>query len=226
MTGDADEIRNPSLHHGGAPAAFVAVIASLSLSLAGDLDKEASIDRVARNPDDYSIISDDQLLMTAQSGDQQAFVEPYCRHSPMAQMRIFPIVRSHGDSEDAFQDTSPRASRHLGTLRRTSKFSAWLTSIGVNTPLMTLPKGKTSKQRPTSLLNDESGAWETVEHMDLSLNLERQHSRHQIVLVVRREFDRLRPSHRSIINPSYGTECSPEQSAKAMEISVSNASPD
>jgi DNA-directed RNA polymerase specialized sigma24 family protein len=224
MTGDADEIRNPSFQHGEAPAVFAAVIASLSLSPAGDLDKEASIDRVARNPHEYSIISDDQLLMTAQSCDQQAFVELYCRHSPMAQVRIFAIVRSHGGSGDAFQDTSPRASRHLGTLGPPSKFSAWLTSIGVNSPLMTLPKRKTSKQVPANLLNDESGAWETAEHMDLSLSLERQHSRHQIVLVVRREVGRLRPSPRSIIKQLYGTECSPEQSAKAMDISVSNAS--
>ena len=183
MTGDADEIRNPSLHHGGAPAAFVAVIASLSLSLAGDLDKEASIDRVARNPDDYSITSEDQLLMTAQTGDQQAFVELCCRHSPMDKKRIFSIVRSPGDSEVALQDALLRAYRHLGTLPRTSKLSTWLTSIGINSALMILLKGKTSKEGPTDLLSDESGAWEPMELMDLSLNPERQHSRHQIVLV-------------------------------------------
>ena len=85
MTGDADEIRDmiPSLNHGGSPAACVEVIAWISLSPAGDLDKEASIDKVARNPDDNSVVFDDHLLITAKSGDQQSFVELYCRHLPM-----------------------------------------------------------------------------------------------------------------------------------------------
>jgi RNA polymerase sigma-70 factor, ECF subfamily len=131
---------------------------------------------VGRNPDGYSIASEDELLMTAQSGDQQAFVELCLQHSPMVKKRIFSIVRNQEDAEDALQDTLLRADRHLEVFRHTCKFSTWLTSIGTNTALTILRKRKTSKQRHTDLLNDESGPWEAMEHVDLSPDPERLHS--------------------------------------------------
>jgi RNA polymerase sigma-70 factor (ECF subfamily) len=225
MTGDANEVRDLmlSLNRGGSAATRVAVTAWLSNSPSGSLDEEASIDKVARNPDHYSIASDDQLLMTAQSGDQQAFVELCGRHSPMVKKRIFSIVRSHEDAEDALQDTLLRAYRHLGTFRRTCKFSTWLTSIGTNTALMILRKRKTRKEGHTDLLSDESGTARRMEHMDLSLDPEGLHARHQMILVVKREVDKLRPTLRSIIRQYYGAECSLEESAKALGISVTTA---
>ncbi len=105
----------------------------------------------------------------------------------------------------------------------TSKFSTRLTSIGTNTALMILRKKKTRKEGHTDLLNDESGAWEAVEYADLSLDPERLHSRHQIILVVKREVEKLRPTLRSIIKRYYGAECSLEESARALDISLSTA---
>lgn len=172
---------------------------------------------------DYSFASDDQLLMTAQSGDQQAFIELCRRHSPMVKKRIFSIVRNQEDAEDALQDTLLRAYRHLDAFRRTCKFSTWLTSIANNTALMILRKRKTRKEGQTGILNDENGVWEATEFADLSLDPERQHSRHQIILVVRREVDKLRPTLRSIIKQYYEAECSLEESAKALDIPVSTA---
>jgi RNA polymerase sigma-70 factor (ECF subfamily) len=141
----------------------------------------------------------------------------------MVKKRIFSIVRNQEDAEDALQDTLLRAYRHLGTFRRTCKFSTWLTSIGTNTALMILRKRKTRKEAHTDVLNEESGAWETTEYVDRSLDPERQHSRHQVILVVRREVEKLRPTLRSIIKQYYGAECSLEESAKALDISVSTA---
>jgi hypothetical protein len=85
MTGDANEVRDlmPSLNRGGSPPTYFAVTAWLSNTQSGRLGEEASIDKVGRNPDGYSIASEDELPMTAQSGDQQAFVEHCLRHSPM-----------------------------------------------------------------------------------------------------------------------------------------------
>lgn len=108
MTGDANEVRDlmPSLNRRGSPATCVAVKAWLSNTPSGCLGEEASIDKVGRNPDGYSIASEDQLLMTAQSGGQQAFVELSRRHSPMAKKRVFSIVRSHENAGDVLRVAS------------------------------------------------------------------------------------------------------------------------
>src|SRR4029077_17564719 len=117
----------------------------------------------------------DQLLVQAQSGDQQAFVELCRRHSPMVKKRIFSIVRNQEDAEDALQDTLLKAYGHIDTFRRTCKFSTWLTSIGTNTALMILRKRRTRKEGTTGLLNDEIGLWEATQFVDLSLDPERLH---------------------------------------------------
>jgi RNA polymerase sigma-70 factor (ECF subfamily) len=225
MTGDANETRDPipSLNRDGSPSTCIAVSAWRSKTLSPRSSEEASCDKVGGNPNSYSIASDDELLMTAQSGDQQAFVELCRRHSPMVKKRIYSIIRNHEDAEDALQDTLLRAYMHLNTFRRTCKFSTWLTSIGINTALMILRKRKIRKEQHTELLNDESGAWEATEYVDLSLDPEELYARHQVILVLRREVDKLRPALRSLIKRHYGAECSVEESANAFDISVGAA---
>jgi len=224
MRHDTNEVcgLNPSLNRDGASTKCVALSAWLSNTPTAPLGEASSV-KVDREPDTDSIASDDQLLVRAQTGDQQAYVELCRRHSPMVKKRILSIVRNQEDAEDALQDTLLRAYRHMDTFRRNCKFSTWLTSIGTNTALMILRKRKTRKEGHTDVLNDESGAWETTEYVDRSLDPERQHSRHQVILVVRREVEKLRPTLRSIIKQYYGAECSLEESAKALDISVSTA---
>jgi RNA polymerase sigma-70 factor, ECF subfamily len=224
MTFDANEVHGPipSLNGDGSPEALMTASVWFSKTPSASSRNRVTIDQVQGIAED-SIASDDQLLVEAQSGDQQAFVELCRRHSSMVKKRIFSIVRSHEDAEDALQDTLLRAYRHLGTFRRTCKFSTWLTSIGTNTALMILRKRNARKEGHTDFLNDESGAWEATEYADRSLDPERQHSRHQVILVVRREVERLRPTLRSIIKQYYGAECSLEESAKTLDISVSAA---
>src|SRR5580698_1364620 len=100
MTGDDNEVRDlsPSPDCGGAPAKCIAVSARLSNTPAARLDEANSV-KVDREPDTHSIASDDQLLVRAQSGDQQAFVELCRQYSPMVKKRIFSIVRNQEDAE-------------------------------------------------------------------------------------------------------------------------------
>ena len=224
MRGIPNEVRSPipSLNRDGSPDTFVTASLWFSKTPSARLGEEDTLDQGGGTPS-YSIASDDQLLVRAQSGDQQAFVELCRRHSPMVKKRIFSIVRSHEDAEDALQDTLLRAHRYLGTFRRSCKFSTWLTSIGTNTALMILRKRRTRKERHTDVLNDRRAASEATEYVDRSLDPERQHSRHQVIFVVRREVKKLQPKLRSIIEQHYGTECSLEESAKAFDITVAAA---
>ena len=171
----------------------------------------------------YSIAPEDHLLTTAQSGDQRAFVELCRRHSPAVKRKIFSIVRNQEDAEDALQDTLLRAYVHMGAFRRSCKFSTWITSIGVNSALMILRKRKVRKEGQPEFVNAEGEAWETAEYVDHSLGPEDVYFKHQIVFVVRREVLKLRPSLRAAIKQHYGSECSVEDSAKALNISVGTA---
>jgi len=222
MRGNVNKVRGPipPLRSGGSRETYVTT--SVWFGKTPSARDKAIIDQVEGIPE-YSIASDDQLLVEAQSGDQQAFVELCRRHSPMVKKRIFSIVRNQEDAEDALQDTLLRAYRHMDTFRRNCKFSTWLTSIGTNTALMILRKRKTRKEGNTDVLIDGSGAWEATEFVDLSLNPERLHSRRQIILVMRQEIEKLRPTLRSMIEQHYGTECSLEESARALDISVGAA---
>jgi RNA polymerase sigma-70 factor (ECF subfamily) len=188
MRGNINKVRGPipSLRSGGPRETYVTTSVWFSKTpLAPD---KATIDQVEGIPE-YSIASDDQLLVEAQSGSQQAFVELCRRHSPMVKKRILSIVRNQEDAEDALQDTLLRAYRHMDTFRRNCKFSTWLTSIGTNTALMILRKRKTRKEGNTDVWNDGSGLRKATEFADLSLNPERLHSRRQIILVMRQEIE-------------------------------------
>jgi len=222
MRGNINKVCDPipSLRSGGSRRTYVAT--SVWFCKTPSARDNAIIDQVEGIPE-YSIVSDDKLLVDAQSGDQQAFVELCRRHSPMVKKRSFLIVRNQEDAEDALQDTLLRAYRHIGAFRRNCKFSTWLTSIGTNTALMILRKRKTRKEGNTDVLNDGSGAWEATEFVDLSLNPERLRSRRQIILVMRQEIEKLRPTLRSMIEQHYGAECSLEDSARALDISVGAA---
>jgi RNA polymerase sigma-70 factor, ECF subfamily len=222
MRGNINNIRGPipSLRSGGSRGTHVPT--SVWFGKTPSACDKATIDQVEDIPG-YSTGSDDQLLVQAQSGDQPAFVELCRRHSPMVKKRIFSIVRNQEDAEDALQDTLLRAYKYMGTFRRDCKFSTWLTSIGTNTALMILRKRKTRKEGNTDVLHDGSGAWEATEVVDLSLNPERLHSRRQIILVMRQEIEKLRPTLRSMIEQHYGTECSLEESARALDISIGAA---
>src|SRR5579863_2021016 len=137
MRGNINMVRGPipSLRSGGSCGTYVTT--SVWFGKTPSACDKATIDQVEGIPG-YSTASDDQLLVKAQSGDQQAFVELCRRHSPMVKRRILSIVRNREDAEVALQDTLLRAYKHMDTFRRNCKFPTWLTSIGTNTALMIL----------------------------------------------------------------------------------------
>jgi RNA polymerase sigma-70 factor (ECF subfamily) len=206
----------------GSPAKCAATTAWFSKASLDTLKHEAANQKGEDIPH-HSITSDDHLLTAAQSGDHQAFAELCRRHFPEVKKRILSIVKNQEDAEDALQDALLRAYMHFGGFRRTSRFSTWLTTIGTNTALMMLRKRKTRKEAKTELLNEESGTWQTTEYVDPCLSPEGLHLRHQLILELRREVQKLRPTLRSIVVQYYGAECSVEESAKALDISLAAA---
>jgi RNA polymerase sigma-70 factor, ECF subfamily len=171
----------------------------------------------------HSEISDDDLIAGAQRGDQLAFVELCARHSPFVRNKIFRIVRNQEDAEDALQDTLLRAYTHMPSFRRSCKFSTWLTTIGVNSALMILRKRRIRREAHPSTSSLDTGTLELPEPVDRSLGPEGIYLKQQAILVVRREVQKLCPSLRSVVNHYYGSECSLEESAEALDLSLSAA---
>ena len=73
------------------------------------------------------------------------------------------------------------------------------------------------------LINLECDTWETAEHVDHSPDPEAVYFKHQITLLVRREVQKLRPSLRAAMKQYYDCECSLEESARALGVSVAAA---
>jgi RNA polymerase sigma-70 factor, ECF subfamily len=165
-------------------------------------------------------VSDDNLITAAQRGDHNAFVELCRRHSAVAKLKIFSIVRNHEDAEDALQDTLFRAYLHLTTFRRSCKFSTWLTTIGVNSALMILRKRRVRRETHASTNSLETGTVELRELVDRSPGPERIYLYQQEILLLRREVEKLKPSLRSVVSHYYGSDCSLEQTAEAQGISL------
>jgi RNA polymerase sigma-70 factor (ECF subfamily) len=225
MTGDGNEVRdvNASPNCGCTPTPCVAVAAWRIKATCGRSDEDVRLDEVGHNPDRYSNAPEDLLLIAAQSGDHQAFVELCRRHSAMVKKKIFSIVRNQEDTEDVLQDTLLRAFRHLPAFRRACKFSSWFMTIGLNTALMMLRKRKTQKEGHTGFANEDGTAWDVVEFVDASHDPEYLPSRNQVIFLMRQEIERLKLTLRSMIQQHYGTECSLEESAKALDISLGAA---
>jgi RNA polymerase sigma-70 factor, ECF subfamily len=225
MTGDGNEVRdlNPSLDCDCTPTACFAAPQWLIKTTCGRSGEGLSIDDTGHNADRYVSAPEDLLLIAAQSGDHQAFIELCRRYSPMVKKRIFSIVKNQEDTEDAVQDTLLRAFKHLPAFRRSCKFSSWLMTIGINTALMILRKRKIRKDRYTEHVNEDGAAWDVIEFVDPAHGPEYLHSRNQIILMLGQEVEKLKPTLRSMIKQHYGTECSLEESAKALDISVGSA---
>jgi RNA polymerase sigma-70 factor, ECF subfamily len=167
--------------------------------------------------------SDDDLITAAQLGDQQAFVELCRRHSSVVKNKIFRIVRNHEDAEDALQDTLMRAYKHLTSFRRSCKFSTWLTTVGVNSALMIVRKRRVRRETYASSSSHDTGTVELQEVADRRPGPEGICLKEQVILLMRREIEKLHPRLRSVVNHYYGSECSLEEAAKAQDISVAAA---
>ena len=196
-------------------------VASIGLGAMGD--GRAGSERIYGDVPDvaqYSFAPEEYLLSAAQRGDQQAFVELCGRHRGLVKKKIFSIVRNEEDAEDALQETFLRAFVHLEGFRRTCKFSTWITTIGINSALMTLRKRKSRREVQAEIVNADGEAMELAEYADRSPSPEERHSKRQMALLVLQDIERLQPHLRAAITVFYSSECSLEELATTLNLTV------
>lgn len=93
----------------------------------------------------YSQSTDDELVVLAKSGNDEAFTELIERHRSISFKLAYSILRDRSDAEDEVQNATWKAYSHLDQFNYEAKFSTWLTRIVVNQCLMRLRKDKRAK---------------------------------------------------------------------------------
>ncbi len=89
-----------------------------------------------------SHIDDERLVARAQDGDRDAFNQLAERHSSMLRRVLFRITKNCEAAWDAMQDALLASWRNIGRFEGRSKFSTWLTRIGINEAYRGLRKGR------------------------------------------------------------------------------------
>jgi RNA polymerase sigma-70 factor (ECF subfamily) len=179
------------------------------------MDQNAKDAPVLRHED----ASEEQLLEAARSGDERAFGELIGRCVAQVRHRIFRIVGNRQDAEDALQDSLLRAYIHLDQFRGTSRFSTWLHRIAINSAVMLLRKRKVPAVI-SSDHGDDLSSWETWDVPDRSPNPEQIYAKRQALEGLSSAVERLPSSLRSVIDKVYEGECSVQEAADAIGISV------
>lgn len=95
---------------------------------------------------------DSALVGAAQTGDLQAFEALVLRHQKRMLNIAYRITDDQEDAVEVVQEVFLAAYRHIGTFRRESKFSTWLTTITINLSRNRLKQTKARRSRiPLSL---------------------------------------------------------------------------
>lgn len=75
---------------------------------------------------------DERLVERAQAGDSDAFNELAEKHTPMMLRILFRMLKDCERAWDAVQEALIKGWRNVGKFEGRSKFSTWLTRIGIN----------------------------------------------------------------------------------------------
>lgn len=168
--------------------------------------------------------TDDELLVhAARSGDRNAFVELYERHSRKVLPRIYRITKNREDAEDAFQDAVLRAFVHMKTFEGRSNFTSWLTRIATNSALMVLRKRRSASEISVDQICQDSENGRTWEPRDCAETPEASYARRESEQLLRYAIQRLPGIFREAVQLQHDQEYSTSQVAEELGISLSAA---
>jgi RNA polymerase sigma-70 factor (ECF subfamily) len=164
--------------------------------------------------------SEEQLLEAARSGDERAFGELIARCVAQVRRRIFRMVRNQQDTEDVLQDSLLRAYLHLDQFRGASSFSSWLHRIAINSAMMLLRKRKVHAVISFDRHDDDPSSWHAWDFPDRSPNPEQIYAKRQVLEGLSNAVEQLPSFFRGVIDEFYDGECSVQETADAVGISV------
>jgi RNA polymerase sigma-70 factor, ECF subfamily len=158
------------------------------------------------------------LVDLAKAGGEQAYVELYRRHAPMAAGVVQRITQNYEDTEDVLQEACIRAFSHLQSFDGRAAFSTWLTRIAVNCALMLLRKRRCRPE--ASLTTNAEGALQNVHFIDRAPGPEREYAHKETCHRLERAICRLSPSLQAAVTLRYSNGLRIKEVARTIGISV------
>ncbi len=163
---------------------------------------------------------DGELVAAARAGSDAAFEDLRNLYSNRLYKRILSITRNHEDAEDALQDTFLRAFLAFGSFRGRSHVSTWLTRIAINSALLVIRRRGRARAE-VSLTPCRSGAgFQEFDVRDSAPTPEENCDMKQRFDRMFRAIGQLDPASRHAIGIRIAQECSMEELARILDISV------
>jgi len=181
----------------------------------GFLNQEASIDFNQRRA-----MRDRQLVCEAQAGSSESFGQLQHFYRGKLYNTILAITKNREDAEDALQDTFLRAYVGLRHFEGRSSVYSWLTRIAINSALMILRRRRVRAEVFLESPVDEQEGNRALEVRDLALNPEQMWARQQRWTDVVCAIERLEPKLRAPIQVLLTRDCSMNEIAQALDITV------
>jgi RNA polymerase sigma-70 factor (ECF subfamily) len=168
---------------------------------------------------DLQVSEEERLLASAKVGHTEAFDELCKRHAEQIFHVVHRITRNREDSEDAMQESFLRAFIHLEDFDGRSRFQTWLTRIAMNSALMKLRKNRTLREIQMEESIESSEPWHQ-QVPDPALNPEERCAKHERESILREAIAKLRPRIRDAVEIYQLQECSLDETADSLGISV------
>ncbi len=164
--------------------------------------------------------SDELLVSRVKSGDTDAFVELSKRHGAKVFQAAYRVTRNRQDAEDALQDAFLRAFIHMKDFQQRCSFSTWLTRIAINSALMILRKKRVSAEISIDSGDDPVGNFQRWEPKSPGEDPESRYIRRERQELLRQAIHQLPAVFRDVVQLRHARECSGQEIAKSLGISV------
>lgn len=153
-------------------------------------------------------MSDDNLILLSQSGDNEAFSQLVRKYSPDAYRTAFMVLRDRDEVEDVVQESFLTCYRKINSFRMESSFKTWLYRIVVNRCYDRLRKRNRENVALSKMsLNLKNGSVDDINGIESKLDLR------EVIMG-------LRPEHRLVLTLYYGMDFGVQKVADILGVPV------
>lgn len=152
-------------------------------------------------------MSDQNLVLMSQSGDNEAFAQLVRKYSPDAYRTAFMVLRDRDEVEDVVQESFLTCYRKIESFRMESSFKTWLYRIVVNRCYDRLRKRHRENEALKKMSLNLNNGTEDMNSLESRLDLR------EVVLG-------LRPEHRLVLTLYYGMDFGVQKVADILGVPV------
>lgn len=161
------------------------------------------------------------IVQKAIAGDIEAQEHLFARHRPRLYKTAVALLRNKEDAEDAVQDGLCNAYTHLRSFQGRSSFSTWLTSIVINSALMSRRRRRAHPEASLDDMLESYSAPPSCVTADAQSNPETVCSEKQLNELLDKQLLQLRPSLKEAFRLRAIHGFSLRESSQALGISLS-----